>query len=96
MSDTSVPAGTFTLDAPENPNAEEFPSYYDICDRSGFRVKAGKLLEEWTGLAVKPEFYDSRHPQEFVRGRAERVVEQLSPEPEEEFLSVNQVSSESL
>jgi hypothetical protein len=42
---------------------------YVIDDRTGFKVKVEKTNTEWTGrVTVDPDF---RHPQEFVRGRAD-------------------------
>jgi hypothetical protein len=96
MSDNTVPSGTFGDYSETNSEAEPYPSFYDICDRSGFRVKAGKLIEDWGGIMVRPEDYDGRHPQELVRGIVERPSEQLSPEPEDTFLSTNQVSASDL
>lgn len=96
MSDSEKPAGTFSDYSETNPDAQEHPSTYDICDRSGFRAKRGELVEQWDGLWVLPEFIESRHPQDLLRARGERHTAQLSPEPEDEFLSTNQVSTEDL
>ena len=96
MADNTVPSGTFSDYSGANTDVFEFPSYYDICDRTGFRVKAGKLVEEWTGLSVRPEDWDARHPQELVRGVPERRIEQVSPEPTDEFLATNQVNTSDL
>ena len=42
-----------------------------ICDRCGFKYKASKLREEWTGFMVCKECYEPRHPQDFLRGVAD-------------------------
>lgn len=46
-------------------------SWNAICDRCGFRYKADKLKEEWTGLYVCKGCWEPRHPQDFLRGREE-------------------------
>lgn len=38
------------------------------CDRCGFKFKASKLKEEWTGFMVCKECWEPRHPQDFLRG----------------------------
>lgn len=43
-------------------------SYNVICDRCGFKYKAGELKKEWTGLMVCHKCWEPRHPQDFVRG----------------------------
>jgi hypothetical protein len=44
------------------------------CDRCGFWLKSDKLRLEWTGLRVCSACLDHRHPQEFVRGKADKQV----------------------
>ncbi len=39
-----------------------------ICDRCGIKTRASKLKEEWTGLQVCSSCWETRHPQDFVRG----------------------------
>jgi hypothetical protein len=39
-----------------------------ICDRCGFRYNSDKLRKEWQGLMTCPSCWESRHPQDFVRG----------------------------
>lgn len=65
----------------ENPNAIPIPSNYEICDRTGFKVIAGTLIKQWDGTMVRPRSWESRHPQDFVRGRAEKP--RASPRPEQ-------------
>lgn len=40
-----------------------------ICDRDGFKYKASEMRKEWNGLIVHKNNFETRHPQEFVRGR---------------------------
>ena len=42
-----------------------------ICDRCGFKFKNVQLRKEWTGLRVCCECWEPRHPQDFVRGKAD-------------------------
>lgn len=35
---------------------------YGYCQRTGFKVKAEDLVEEWTGLMVRRQSLDPRHP----------------------------------
>lgn len=42
---------------------------YAIDDRTGFKVRHGDTVREWTGRRVLPENADVRHPQDYVRGR---------------------------
>lgn len=44
--------------------------HYVIDDRTGFKVWASDISVEWTGLRVADK--DQRHPQDFVRGKADR------------------------
>lgn len=43
-----------------------------ICDRCGEQHKSSGLRLEWTGLRVCSGCFDVRHPQEFLRGKADR------------------------
>lgn len=39
-----------------------------ICDRCGFKFKSYQLREDWQGLRVCSSCFETRHPQDFVRG----------------------------
>jgi hypothetical protein len=67
-----------------------------ICDRSGFEFPLSELVKEWTGLMVHPRFLDHRHPQDFVRGVAERPLPYTRPEAADDFLGTNEVTAASL
>lgn len=45
-----------------------------ICDRCGHKYKASKLQREWTGLMVCSQCFETRHPQDFIRARQDRIV----------------------
>jgi len=68
-----------------------------ICMRCGFERPRSALHREWTGLLVCDECYDRRHPQDFVRGVPDRMaVRDPAPEPQDYFLTTNEVTAESL
>ena len=41
------------------------------CDLSGFVGLASEMKETWDGKWVLAKFWEPRHPQDYVRGRAE-------------------------
>jgi hypothetical protein len=52
--------------------------FWRICDRCGFRKRASATFRTWDGLYVCEEDFETRHPQDFVRGRMDR---QNVPDP---------------
>lgn len=42
--------------------------FYRICDRTGFKLRAGKTRKEWTGRIVRDKSWEPRQPQDFVTG----------------------------
>jgi len=69
----------------------------NICMRTGFLTRPGDLVKEAkTGLMVARSEADQPHPQDHVRGRPERTPPDPSPEPEDVFLTANQITRESL
>lgn len=70
-----------------NPTATPTPSNYEICQRTGFRVEAGKLVREWTGHYVLPGVWEPRHPVELQRLQAhEKPHPWGNPEPDDAFV----------
>ena len=68
-----------------------------ICDRCGFQFKARQLRTEWTGLRVCRDCWEPRHPQDFVKGKADRQAPPwVRPEPPEITLGTNDVQPEDL
>lgn len=47
---------------------------YTTCDRTGQNVPYEDTVLEWTGLRVKKEWVDPRHPQDFVKTIKERQL----------------------
>jgi hypothetical protein len=52
-----------------------------LCDVCGFRFHSGSLKRRWDGAMVCKDDYETRHPQEFVRGVPERQPAWTRPEP---------------
>jgi len=43
-------------------------SFYRICDRTGFAIRAERTQQEWQNLIVDKRVYEARQPQDFVKG----------------------------
>lgn len=57
-----------------------------IDDRTGERIRKSESVQEWNGAIVRRDDAEPRHPQEFVRGRADRqAVRPARPEAPDEF-----------
>ena len=68
-----------------------------ICDFSGFKIKRSQARKMWDGSMVRWDFWESRHPQDFVRSKTDRQrVEDARPEGSDTFLSSNEVTPEDL
>jgi hypothetical protein len=95
MSDDEVPEGTFGNYAETNTNAKAYPSRYEVCDQSGFKVPTGTLVKQWDGAHVMKRFRDERNEQDFLRPRAERARNtQRSPEPEIQYVTTEVTASD--
>jgi hypothetical protein len=56
--------------------------FWRICDRCGFKKRASQTFRTWDGLYVCSEDFETRHPQDFVRGRKDNQnVPNARPEP---------------
>lgn len=67
----------------------EAGSWNAICDVCGLRFKSSQMRKRWDGLMVDSACMESRHPQEFIRVRPERIaVPWARPEGEDQFLEV--------
>ena len=72
-------------------------SFNRICDRSGFKVKAGDTRMEWTGHIVRKSGWEPRHPQDFMRGKLDKQsVPHPRPESDDDFLTSNEVTVDDL
>ena len=94
---TTESATVTAAEAPTNSNATtSVPNNYEICDRTGFRVLPGELVEEWNGLKVRRKSWNRRHPQDFVRGSSEQLRGSERPEQTDRFLTTNEVQASDL
>lgn len=61
-----------------------------ICDRCGRKRTNVEVTKEWTGLMVcKDTCFETRHPQDFVRGRPDKqTVPYTRPESTDQFIEV--------
>jgi hypothetical protein len=71
--------------------------FWRDCQRCGFKHRNYDTKKEWTGLIVCEECWETRHPQDFVRGVKDRQrVPDPRPEPADVFLEANDVTRDSL
>jgi hypothetical protein len=63
-------------------------SWNVICERTGFKVKAGDIREEWTGARVDKRFWESRHPQEFLKLKPDIQSVPWSFRPADQFTDI--------
>jgi hypothetical protein len=59
--------------------------FWRICEMCGFQYRASQTTKRWDGLIVCSEDFETRHPQDFVRGRLDR---QNVPNPRPEGVPV--------
>jgi hypothetical protein len=84
------PSSTFQTDNISNSTAtEDSSNKYNICQRTGFRVKPYQLRKEWNGSLVRDESWEQRHPQEFIRPLAEDLHGAQRPESSDTFLAAS-------
>ena len=61
-----------------------------ICDVCGKKIKAGKAKQRWDGFIVCEEDYETRHPQDFVKARVDKIsVPFTRPRPVDVFVIVD-------
>jgi len=62
--------------------------FWRMCSRCGFRFRASQTYLTWDGLYVCIDDFETRHPQDFVRGRADQIrAPNPRPEPEPVFVT---------
>jgi len=70
-----------------NPDAVEYKSNFEICQRSGRRAKPGKLIKDpYTNAWVLPEYADRYPEQLFTKVRAESLTGSARPEQDDNFI----------
>lgn len=61
--------------------------FWRMCSRCGFQFRASETFRTWDNLYVCREDFETRHPQDFVRGRKDRQnVPDPRPEPSDVFI----------
>ena len=71
--------------------------FWRICDRCGRKFRQSQTRKTWDGLWVCERDFEERHPQDFVKSKTDKQsVREPRPEPEDYFLSDNEVTRESL
>jgi hypothetical protein len=61
--------------------------HWIVDDRSGERIRRSEARREYTGAVVHHADWESRHPQEYVRGKRDReAVKNPRPEPVDTFI----------
>jgi len=59
-----------------------------ICDRTGFKIPVREgLREEWTGRKVRKQSFEVRHPQDYLRSRAEKQKGSDRPEQDDQDIA---------
>lgn len=59
--------------------------FWRVCDVCGFEYRASQTRKRWDNLIVCQADFEERHPQDFVRGRADR---QTVPDPRPETVDI--------
>lgn len=60
-----------------------------ICDVCGRKIKASTAKHRWDGYIVCPEDFETRHPQDFVKAKADKQSVPFSrPEPADTFVNI--------
>ncbi len=78
-------------------NSYRAGDYYVICDVCGFKIRASETRRRWDNLRVCTKDWESRHPQDFVRGRRDRQrVPDPRPEPADNFIEVGDITEADL
>ena len=68
-----------------------------LCDVCGFKHYASDTRKRWDGLRVCRADYETRDPQDFVKGRKDQQRVSVSrPEPADTFVSPNDVKADDL
>jgi hypothetical protein len=67
-----------------------------VCDRTGFTVYSCDVQKEWDGGLVRRQSFESRQPQDFVRGVVDYQAVTDARPPVIVFLADNQVTPNSL
>lgn len=68
-----------------------------ICDVCGFKYRMSDTKKRWDNLRVCHADFETRHPQDFVRGRMDRQrVVDARPQPVDVFIAPGDVTVDDL
>ena len=71
--------------------------FWRICDRCGLRFRKSDTFKTWDGLWVCKGDFETRQPQDFVRGvKDKQTVPEPRPDPPDYFLADNEVTADDL
>lgn len=45
-----------------------------VCDRCSKKIKTHQAKHEWTGFIVCGDCYETRHPQDFVKAKTDKIT----------------------
>lgn len=63
------------------------------CDVCSQKIKSGIMKQRWDGFLVCPSCFETRHPQDFVRARQDKIsVPFTRPRPVDIFTDVTYVT----
>lgn len=64
-------------------------SGYGLCDECGFKYRLEEMRKRWDGAFVCQKDWEPRHPQEFLRGKQDRIKHPgpIRPEPTDVFVT---------
>jgi len=64
------------------------PSYYFLCDRCHFKIRATRMRKTWEGYLTCEKCWEPRHPQDLIKIKPfVRQAKDVRPEPPDRFLS---------
>jgi len=68
---------------------EDSGNRFNVCQVSGFKVRPRELVKQWDGSKVRPESFDVRNEQDYVRVHAEQLTGPIRPETDNVFISTS-------
>lgn len=71
--------------------------HWVICDVCGFQYRSSQTRMRWDNLRVCTKDWEPRHPQEYVRGKKDRIaVPNPRPQPPDVFIEPGDVTADDL
>ena len=71
--------------------------HWVICDVCGFKYRSSRTRVRWDNLRVCTADWEPRHPQEYVRGRSDKIaVANPRPRPVDVFVDPGDVTADDL